>query len=148
MKLNEKWTLFLIATFVTCFGVVDTLLKKTMASDVIINNHSNVTIQNSNNDTNNGKLTGILSYTVDNCLSSIEFSDGSIEFNSTVSEYFLEVTDFSKLEIYPKLLDDSFSYSVEKIMDDKNKMVVIRIIDKDDNFKMYTVYVKEIIFKY
>lgn len=33
MKINEKWTLFLIATFVTFFGVADTLLKGTKAND-------------------------------------------------------------------------------------------------------------------
>lgn len=33
MKINEKWTLFLIATFVTFFGIADTLLKGSSALD-------------------------------------------------------------------------------------------------------------------
>jgi len=37
MKINEKWMLFLIATFTTFFGVVDTLLKGTSASELSIN---------------------------------------------------------------------------------------------------------------
>lgn len=37
MKLNEKWTLFLIATFTTFFGVVDTIVGKTFASELVIN---------------------------------------------------------------------------------------------------------------
>lgn len=35
MKFNEKWMLFLMASFVSFFGIVDTLLKKTEASSVM-----------------------------------------------------------------------------------------------------------------
>lgn len=143
MKFNEKWTLFLIATFVTFFGIVNTLLKGTVASDVLVNEKNNEVINNNMNNSESGKLTGILSYTVDNCLSSIELSEGFIDFKSTVSEYLLSVDDFSQLNVYPKLLDDSFSYSVEKIVDDETKKIVIRIMDQNDNLKVYTIYVTE-----
>ena len=36
MKFNEKWMLFLMATFVSFFGIVDTLLKKTEATEIIV----------------------------------------------------------------------------------------------------------------
>ena len=143
MKFNEKWALFLIATFVTFFGIVNTLLKGTVASDVLVNEKNNEVINNNMNNSESGKLTGILSYTVDNCLSSIELSEGFIDFKSTVSEYLLSVDDFSQLNVYPKLLDDSFSYSVEKIVDDETKKIVIRIMDQNDNLKVYTIYVTE-----
>lgn len=143
MKFNEKWTLFLIATFVTFFGIVNTLLKGTVASDVLVNEKNNEVINNNMNNSESGKLTGILSYTVDNCLSSIELSEGFIDFKSMVSEYLLSVDDFSQLNVYPKLLDDSFSYSVEKIVDDETKKIVIRIMDQNDNLKVYTIYVTE-----
>ena len=35
MKLNQKWTLFLLATFVSFFGIVNTLLKGTKANEEV-----------------------------------------------------------------------------------------------------------------
>ena len=33
MKINQKWMLFLIASFVTCFGIINTLVKGTTANE-------------------------------------------------------------------------------------------------------------------
>ena len=41
MRVNEKWMLFLIATFVSFFGIVDTLLKRTEASEIVMNSYFN-----------------------------------------------------------------------------------------------------------
>lgn len=145
MKINEKWTLFLIATFVTFFGIVDTLLKKTAASEVVLDENISSMEQENNsfNEDNDGQKTGILSLSVGNVLDSIRLSEGTIDFQSLTTEYWINVTNFEQLEVYPILLDNSFSYLVEKSVDGEEKKVIIKVMDQDNNFKIYTIYVTE-----
>lgn len=129
MKINEKWTLFLIATFVTFFGVVDTLIKGTKAidDDNISNIQSNITEKDTNCD-----------------LIDIQLSDGAIEFDCSITEYNITVKNFNLLEVIPIPANDKASFIVDTnvSLDGKNS-VVITVQAENGNTKIYTIYVDE-----
>ena len=79
-----------------------------------------------------------------NCnISSVELSEGSIEFDPNITEYEIKIGDFNKLEIMVTLESPSASYILdENIVGDK-KSVVITVNAEDGSSKTYTIYVEE-----
>lgn len=76
-----------------------------------------------------------------NCdLSDIKLSEGTIDFDSSITEYSLKVTSFDNLVIEPELADNDSSFVIEK--NDNN--VVITVTAKDGTRKQYTILVSEV----
>lgn len=78
-----------------------------------------------------------------NCdLSEINLSEGTIEFNSDITEYELKVTNFDDLKVDPVLSSDKASYSIEK---NESKQIIITVVAEDTTKKTYTLYVEEVL---
>lgn len=78
---------------------------------------------------------------VSNCnLSSIELSEGTIEFDPNVTEYEVNIRNFDDFRVTPKLEDSTSSYVVDKLVTDDGGTVVITVNGADGNFKTYTIY--------
>lgn len=105
-------------------------------------NNSNNTSGNSSNTTNNNGGNVVNSNIKDsNCdLSNIILSEGEIEFSSSVTQYELEVSNFSELEVLPILASEKAKYSINK----SDGMVVITVSAEDGTNKTYTISVKEV----
>ncbi len=147
MKINEKWLLFSISTIAVIFGITDHLMKGTVATDdtqnVIINDTANN--KENNNVVDENELDG--DYIIresDDYLESVTFSEGTIEFDTNVYEYWIDVKNFKRLEIYPVLASDYDSYSVKKESSDNEYKVIITVTKPDGSFKDYTFHVNQV----
>jgi len=136
-NIEKKWMLFLIATFVTFFGIGYTLLKETFATTTIDNTAVN--------DTNDDEIGDDISIGDVDCeVTDLMFNEGTINFNPDVMEYTLNVSDFSNLSVIPVCGTlEAASYTVEKNVLDDNKTVVVTINASDESFKTYTINVTE-----
>ena len=80
-----------------------------------------------------------------NCdLTDIILSEGSINFNSSITEYSIHVKNINDLKITPVLADSNAEYIIDKNigLDGKNN-ITITVNAKDGNKKIYTIYVDE-----
>lgn len=76
-------------------------------------------------------------------LISIDLSEGTIDFDSAITEYWVSVTDFDKFEVYPVMSDGAASLLTEKNADEKS--VVITVTAVDGTSKIYTIYTTDAI---
>ena len=77
-----------------------------------------------------------------NCdLSNIILSEGKINFNSKITEYYVEVSSFDNLVIEPVLVNDNATYNVEKT---KDKEIIINVMAPNGMSKEYTILVNEV----
>lgn len=76
-----------------------------------------------------------------NCdLSNIELSEGTIEFDSAITEYSIEISSIDDLVVTPILSSDKATYDIIK----NNNNVVITVRAEDGSDKVYTIYVEEV----
>lgn len=121
-------------------------VQNKIVSFVVVENNSN----NSNTDNNIGgnnvnvdndnKEDGQLVKSSDCNLSNIILSEGTIEFDSDVTEYEIMVTDYDSLIIEPVLANNKSTFVMEKTDDYK---VIIKVNAEDGTYKEYTVFVVE-----
>lgn len=101
-------------------------------------NNNSSGVDNNNQQSNNEVLKS------SNCdLSNIVLSEGTIEFDSAVTEYSIKINDIDKLEVTPVLDDKSASYTIDKnITSNGTNTIVITVKAQDGNTKIYTIYVE------
>lgn len=135
-NIEKKWMLFIIATFVTFFGIGYTLLKGTVATE-IDNIDDNLSSEKHEADDLTNEL--------DTDLSNIILSDGEIQFDPNVTEYNITVSDFDKLKITPIKKSDKVQYILDKNIVQNNGIntVFITVISENGSSKIYTIYVTE-----
>lgn len=98
------------------------------------NNHSG---NNSNNDNSNDGENDIKNSNAD--LSDIILSDGNIVFDSSITEYYIDVTDFDSLTIEPVSVSSDVVINIDK----GDGKVVINVEAEDGTEKIYTIFVNE-----
>ena len=128
MKINEKWTLFLIASFTTFFGITNNLLKTTEAKEIEKTNEF-VLI-----DDNGSGLVDVI------------FKDIDFKFDSNTFSYKIMVDELDKLRILPYVSSDEINYKVNVIGDKNTDINLIVIITVDYPLKdsdVYTFYIEE-----
>ena len=80
-----------------------------------------------------------------NCdLSNIILSEGTIEFDSSVTEYYVKVTDLDNFRLTAELADDLSSYMVDRNITEDGESYVITVTAQDGSNKIYTVYLEDI----
>lgn len=146
-NIEKKWMLFLIATFVTSFGIGYTLLKETFATDNLDNSSQVVDTNNNLNDDIPLEEDGdVLFYGEQGCqVTGLVLSEGELEFQPDIFEYNISVGDLSKISVVPfcGLLEaPSYSVTKEKVAEDKLQFSVV--IYQNDEEITYTVNVTEI----
>ena len=107
-----------------------------------VNNNGNSSTNNNTNSNNpNNNTNNNTEQKSSNCdLTNIELSEGTIEFNPDVTEYYLEVVNFENLLIEPVLADNKATFSIEKTDD---KEIIISVVAEDGTNKVYTLFVKD-----
>ena len=76
-------------------------------------------------------------------ISSIEFSEGAIDFDPEITEYTITVRDFDNLQVSVELESKSSSYTMGKTVVEDDKIIIISVTASDDTNKTYTIYVNE-----
>lgn len=77
-----------------------------------------------------------------NCdLLNIKLSEGNINFNSKITEYYITVSSFDDLVVEPILVNDKATYSIEKTED---KEIIIRVVASSGISKEYKILVNEV----
>lgn len=105
------------------------------------NGNNNSNNNNSENDSSNDKNDNQVVLKDSNCdLSDIILSDGKIDFESSIVEYNVEVSDIEKLEVTPILSSDK----AEFVIDREDNKIVIKVTAEDDTVKNYTIYLEEV----
>lgn len=103
---------------------------------------------NNNSDVQNGDNLDIqddVDKKDNNCdLLGIQLNQGEIEFDASITEYSIKVSDFDELEVKPTTVSDKASYTMDinKSLDG-NSSVVITVQAENGNTKIYTIYVEE-----
>lgn len=122
-NIEKKWMLFLLATFVTCLGIGHSLLKGTLAIEDV-------------GDFNEDVVSGDV-----NCeVTDIELSEGSIEFDPSVLEYKVSVSDISNFEAIPYCYDKSIpDYSIETNISDDSMIIDLLFNSIKGKGKKYTI---------
>ena len=101
-------------------------------------------VSEDDNNTDNNLINDNVDTKVSNAnLSNIILSEGTIDFDPNVTEYSVEISDFSKLEITPILESDKAQSVIDKniLMDNNN--IVITVTAENGDTKVYTIYVEE-----
>ena len=110
--INEKWSLFLVATFTVFFGITNSLLKGTEAKD-------------------NDYLTDVVMLDFnENGLHDIIVGNMILEIKSGVYTYDIEVNELNNLSIIPVLTNNSIMHTIDIIGDiniDKSVIAIISI---------------------
>lgn len=109
------------------------------SNDVDNNNTSN-NLNNNNNNNNMSSDSGNNEVNVkdSNCdLSDIILSDGNINFDSSVTEYYIDVDNLDDLVVTPKLVSSKAEFTI--IKDDSK--ILIDVIAEDGSKKAYTIFV-------
>lgn len=93
---------------------------------------------NNNKQENNNQEEEIIS----NCnLSSIELSEGTIEFDPNITEYEVEISNFDNFKVYPTLEDENAAtYIIDKNVTSDGGNVVITVSDAEGENKIYTIH--------
>jgi len=91
--------------------------KPSVSSD---NNSNNNIIKDSNCDLNN-----------------ILLSEGNIDFDSSITEYYVDVEDADNLIVTPELVSDKAKFTVYN----KENEIVIDVVAEDGSKKIYTIFV-------
>lgn len=100
------------------------------------NNEQNGNSGNNANSDNGNKNEGVILDS--NCdLSNIILNNGTIEFDSNVTEYEIDIDDIDSLDVKVELASDNANYEI--IRNDNN--IVIDVIAEDGSKKTYTIYV-------
>lgn len=76
-------------------------------------------------------------------LSNIILSEGVIEFDPNVTEYSIEVNDFSKLQVTPELESDRAQSVIDRNITDSGNSILITVTAENGDTKVYTIYVSE-----
>lgn len=74
-------------------------------------------------------------------LSNIVLSEGNIEFDPNVTNYYVEVSNFDNLKVEPVLVDNK---SVYEVMKTDNNEIIINITSDGDCNKKYTIFVEQL----
>lgn len=74
-------------------------------------------------------------------LSNIVLSEGSINFQKNIVNYYLEVSSLENLVVQPILVDDESVYDIQKI--DNNK-IVIEVVNENICSEKYTIFINQI----
>ncbi|MBQ2872827.1 MAG: hypothetical protein IJE89_02385 [Bacilli bacterium] len=117
-----------------------------LANDKENNNQGNNTSQNDDNKTEDNNMDGgnKLDTKDSNAnLSNIILSEGTIEFDSNVTEYEIEVTDFDKLEVTPIIESDTAHSIIDRNISEEDKSIVITVAAENGDSKTYRITVKE-----
>lgn len=77
-------------------------------------------------------------------LSNITLNEGIIEFDPNVTEYEIEVKDFSKLEVTPVAESDKAQIMVDKNILENSNSIVLTVTAENGDTKVYTIRVKEV----
>lgn len=108
------------------------------------NNNNNGSNNNQENSTDDADNSGDVVIDGSNCdLTNITLSEGTIQFDSSVTEYSIKVSSIDNLEVTPVLADSSASYTVERNISEDGSSFVITVNSMDGNSKVYTLYVTE-----
>lgn len=91
----------------------------------------------SNNDNSNDGENDIKNSNAD--LSDIILSDGNIVFDSSITEYYIDVTDFDSLTVEPVSVSNDVVINIDK----GDGKVVINVEAEDGTEKIYTIFVNE-----
>lgn len=76
-----------------------------------------------------------------NCnLSDIKLSEGTIEFDSNVTEYEVNISNFDNFSVTPTLEDNTSSYVIDKKITEDGGNVVITVTSASGDIKKYTIY--------
>ena len=128
-KINEKWGLFLIATFTIFFGITNDLLKGTEAKK-------------------EDNLTDIVMLNFDEMgLKDIILGDIDVNFKTDVYIYNVKVNKLDNLFIVPALTNDNIVYTVDVVGNpnvDKNIEIIVSVNIGLKNEKKYTLFIEEI----
>lgn len=128
-KTNEKWSLFLIATFTVFCGITDNLLKGTEAKS------------------ENQLVDMVMLDFDDTGLKDIILGDVEIGFKVDIYTYNIKVNELDNLSIIPVLTSDNIIYTIDVIGDvnvDKSVIAIIYINVGSENEKKYTLFIEEI----
>lgn len=128
-KINEKWSLFLIATFTVFFGITNNLLKGTEAKE------ENYLVDNVVLDLDGNGLRNII------------LGDIDIEFNPDIYSYKIKVKELDNLSVIPILTNDNIMYTVDIIGDiktDKRVIIIVSVNIGLDNEEKYMLFIEEI----
>ena len=118
---------------------VDKEIKFTV---VATESNSNSNNNGSNNNSSSG--TGNTMTEEDNCnLSNIMLSEGTIEFDTNVTEYSVYVTDMDNFSITPILENSKASYLIDENVSEEGKNIVVTVTAPSGNTKIYTIYVND-----
>ena len=102
------------------------------------NNDKPVDKPTNNNQGNNNQEEEVIS----NCnLSSIELSEGTIEFDPNITEYEVEISNFDDFKVYPTLEDENTAtYIIDRNVTENGGNIVITVSDAEGENKIYTIY--------
>lgn len=102
------------------------------------NQSNNVGSNNQNNETNQGNNNEDDIVLDSNCdLSNIILNKGTIEFDSSVTEYEIEIDDIDDLDVDVELSSSKASFEIIR----KDNSIVVEVTAEDGSKKIYTIYV-------
>lgn len=79
-----------------------------------------------------------------NCnIASIELSEGSLEFDPNITEYYVSVDKFDDFTVNPTLESSTASYVIDRNLGGDGNNIVITVTAEDGSEKIYTIYVEE-----